>query len=141
MARVVRREDGLRGLRHRPPERGQEPRLDEDLESVTGAEHGLARLDELRQVRSELAPQSSGEDRPGANVVPRREPAGDHEEVEVLEFSLHFGRRVSSQLFQVNLLGPGPEMAEEGDGLVLAVRPFDQQDGHPNVRALHATTT
>src|SRR6266581_9452382 len=68
VARVVRREDGLRGLRHRPPERGQEPRLDEDLESVTGAEHGLARLDELRRVRSELAPQSSGEYRPGANV-------------------------------------------------------------------------
>src|SRR2546427_745240 len=54
VAGVVDREDGLRGLRHRSPEGGEEPRLDEDLESVADAEHGLPRLDELREVLREL---------------------------------------------------------------------------------------
>ena len=41
----------------------------------------------------------------------------------------------------MDLLGPGPERAEVRDGLVLAVRPLDEQDADPDVGDLHETTT
>src|SRR3990170_1151700 len=138
---VVRREDGL-GLRgHRPLETGEEARLHEHLEAVAHAKHRLARLDELDEVHRELRPNPCGEDRPRAHVVAGGEAAGHHEDVVLLEASTQVRRRVPRELLEMDLLRAGPEMAEVRDGLLLAVRPLDEDDPDAHVLAPHETTT
>ena len=138
---VVRGEDRLGRLGHRAAKGGKEARLHEDLEAVAHAEDGLARLDEFRQVAREAAPKAGGEDCPRADIVACRESTRNHEDVKVLEGPLQFARSVSGELLQVDLLRLRAEVAEERDGFVLAVRPFNQQDGNADILSLHETTT
>src|SRR5207249_7915375 len=99
------------------------------------------RVDEFREVVRQLPLQASGEDRPCADVVPRREPTRDHQDVELIELPLHVRWCIPRELLEVDLLRPGPEGAEVRDGLVLAVRPLDQEDPDADVGDLHETTT
>src|SRR5213076_180737 len=126
---------------HRRPECGEQARLDEDLESVADAEDGLARSHEVDEVLRELGPQPRGEDRARPHVVSRREPARDHEEVVIVEVPTEFRGHVPGELLQVDPFGQCAEMPEERDGLVLAIRPLDEDDADPDRRALHVTTT
>src|SRR2546425_7816979 len=141
MARVVRREDCLRLFGHDAAQGGQQTRLDEDLKAVAHAEHGLAGLHEADEVLRKPRPHAGREDRPRPDVVARGEPARDHEDVVVVEVAPQVRGCIPGQLLQVDLLRLGAEMTEVGDGLVLAVRALDVDDGHPNLRPLHETTT
>src|SRR6266571_3288392 len=141
VARVVRREDRLRLVRHDAAQGRQETRLDENLKAVAHAEHGLAGLHEPDEVLRKLRSQAGREDRSRPDVVARREPARNHENVVVVEVATQLRGRVARELLQVDLLRLGAEMPEIGDGLVLAVRPFDVDDGNADVRPFHETTT
>src|SRR2546425_249747 len=141
MARVVRREDRLRLVRHDAAQGRQETRFDQDLEAVAHAEHGLARLHESDEVVRQPRAQAGGENRPRPDVIARRAPARDHQNIVIVEVATQLRGRVARQLLQMDLLGLRAQMAEIGHRLVLAVRPFDVDDGHPNARALHETTT
>src|SRR5207237_1003305 len=113
----------------------------EDLESLADAEDRPARSHEGDEVRRELGPQPRGEDRTRPHVVSCREPARDHEEVVIVEVPTEFRGHVPGELLQVDPLGLRAEMPEERDGLVLAIRPLDEDDADPDRRALHVTTT
>src|SRR5256712_2207903 len=141
MARVVRREDRLRLVRHDAAQGGQETRYDQDLEAVAHAEHGLAGLRESDEVVRQPRAQACGEDRPRPDVIARREPARDHQNIVIVEVATQLRGRVARQLLQMDLLGLRAQMAEIGHPLVLAVRPFDVDDGHADAPALHETTT
>src|SRR6266571_7960211 len=85
MARIIRREDRLRHVRHHAVQGREEARLHQDLEPVADAEEGLARLHEGDEIFRKLRSEPGREDRARADVVPRREAARDHEDVIIVE--------------------------------------------------------
>src|SRR3989475_603324 len=115
------------------------PRISGVLPAVVDeAKHDLIVVDHLLQ-NPFLA--VGGEDRPRPDVIARREPARDHQDVVIIEVATQPRGRVARQLLQVDFLGLRAQMTEIGHRLVLAVRPFDIDDGHADARALHETTT
>jgi len=66
----------------------QIPGLDQHLEPITDAQHGLARLDEMRQGLAQAMVEIVGPQSPRSQVIAVREPARDHQHLIVSKQAL-----------------------------------------------------
>ena len=97
---------------------GEEPHLDEDLESVAYPYDGFARCDERPHLIAEAEPQSVAHQPPAAQVVPEGEAARNCHDVVVGESRLAVDEPVD-----MDPVRRGPSHLEHGHGLRLAVDP------------------
>src|SRR5208282_116913 len=135
---VVRHEHRVRSGESSPPPAGQETELGQHLESVADAGEKAARLEELLEVGADGGADTGGEDRPRADVIAAREPAG-HEQGRILRESPPFlGHDFAPlELLQLDYFGTSPQICEGDAELVVAVRSLDRQQRDAQVTTTH----